>query len=140
MQNLINYQNFLSTQDPRFYIFFLFITVWSIAWKGFALWKAGRNNSPIWFIILLLVNTLGLLEIIYLFVIKNNEVKSEAPSPVPAPVASDSAKSYVETKKAEEINHEEIKTEESASTSSTSSDTSANNSVPKEEIKQEINQ
>lgn len=34
--------------------------------KGAALWRAGRNNQKGWFIVLLVVNTLGLLEIIYL--------------------------------------------------------------------------
>ena len=43
------------------------ITIWSLAWKGLAMWKAGRKNSPIWFVILLVVNTLGILEILYLF-------------------------------------------------------------------------
>ena len=36
--------------------------------KGFALWRAARNNSPAWFVVLLVVYTLGLLEILYLAV------------------------------------------------------------------------
>ena len=40
--------------------------LWELFWKGLALWRAGRNNQSIWFVVLLLVNTLGLLEIIYL--------------------------------------------------------------------------
>ena len=43
------------------------IGIWSVIWKGFALWKAGRKNQPIWFIVLLVVNTIGILEILYLF-------------------------------------------------------------------------
>ena len=42
------------------------IILWSLVWKGFALWRAGRDNQPIWFIALLLINTAGILEIIYL--------------------------------------------------------------------------
>lgn len=34
--------------------------------KGVALWKAGRNNQLYWFIALLLVNSIGILPIIYL--------------------------------------------------------------------------
>ena len=41
--------------------------VWSLVWKGLALWKAGRQNQLGWFVVLLAVNTLGLLEIFYLF-------------------------------------------------------------------------
>lgn len=42
--------------------------LWSLVWKGLALWKAGRNNQLGWFVALLVVNTLGLLEIFYLLV------------------------------------------------------------------------
>lgn len=41
--------------------------VWSAVWKGIALWRAGRNAHLIWFIVLLIINTLGILEIIYIF-------------------------------------------------------------------------
>jgi len=41
--------------------------VWSMAWKGIALWRAGRNAHLIWFIVLFIVNTLGILPITYIF-------------------------------------------------------------------------
>ena len=44
------------------------ISLWSLIWKGFALWKSAKKNSPIWFIVLLVVNTMGILEILYIFV------------------------------------------------------------------------
>lgn len=40
--------------------------VWELAWKGMALWKAGRNSQQGWFIVLLVVNSVGILPIIYL--------------------------------------------------------------------------
>jgi len=40
--------------------------VWSMVWKGIALWHAGRRAHLGWFITLFIVNTLGILEIIYL--------------------------------------------------------------------------
>ncbi len=43
------------------------ITLWTIPWKGVALWKAVRNNQKRWFIALLVLNTLAMLEIIYIF-------------------------------------------------------------------------
>jgi hypothetical protein len=43
------------------------LIIWSLIWKGIALWKAGRNNQLAWFIVLLIFNTLGILEIIYIF-------------------------------------------------------------------------
>lgn len=43
------------------------LIIWSIPWKGIALWKAARNDQKIWFIVLLIVNTFAILEIIYIF-------------------------------------------------------------------------
>jgi hypothetical protein len=36
-------------------------------WKGFALWIAVKNNQGKWFLALLILNTFGILEIIYIF-------------------------------------------------------------------------
>ena len=41
--------------------------VWEMAWKGIALWRAGRNGHLGWFIALFIVNTMGILPIIYIF-------------------------------------------------------------------------
>ncbi|MEN9921368.1 MAG: hypothetical protein RLZZ517_346 [Candidatus Parcubacteria bacterium] len=45
----------------------LVIAVWSIAWKGFALWVAAKEEKKWWFIPILIFNTAGILEIIYIF-------------------------------------------------------------------------
>jgi len=46
----------------------IILIAWTMVWKGLALWKAARKkNSPVWFVILLVVNTIGILEILYLF-------------------------------------------------------------------------
>ena len=45
---------------------FLLLIVWTVTWKGLALWRAARNEHLAWFIILLLVNTLGILDIAYI--------------------------------------------------------------------------
>ncbi len=50
-----------------FTILMMVLAIWSLVWKGWALWRAGRNNSVGWFIALLVLNTLGILEIIYIF-------------------------------------------------------------------------
>lgn len=46
---------------------FLLFVLWMLIWKGFALWFAAREESKWWFIALLVFNTMGLLEIIYIF-------------------------------------------------------------------------
>lgn len=40
--------------------------IWIIVLKGFALWYAARSGQKWWFIAILLINTVGLLEIVYL--------------------------------------------------------------------------
>ncbi len=42
--------------------------VWTLVWKGMALWQAARRGEKIWFVVLLVINTLGVLEILYLYV------------------------------------------------------------------------
>lgn len=44
------------------------ILIWSLAWKLAALWKSARKGSIIWFIVLGVANTIGILEILYIFV------------------------------------------------------------------------
>jgi len=44
------------------------IALWTLPWKGVALWKAAKNSHKIWFIVLLILNTLAILEILYIFV------------------------------------------------------------------------
>ncbi len=43
------------------------VVAWSLAWKGASLWRAARNGSKPWFVTLLLTNTLGVLDAVYLF-------------------------------------------------------------------------
>ncbi len=47
---------------------FLVLVIWSLVWKGLALWKAARLGAKSWFIIMLVLNTVGVLEILYIFV------------------------------------------------------------------------
>jgi len=42
------------------------IAIWDMVWKGIAMWKCGRNNQLYWFIAVLVLNTVGILPIIYL--------------------------------------------------------------------------
>lgn len=44
----------------------ILLAVWSLVWKGLALWFAARNDQRAWYVALLIINTAGILEIIYL--------------------------------------------------------------------------
>lgn len=57
------------------YILLVVAIVWVLPWKAVALWKAARKGSVPWFIILLIFNTLGLLEILYIFWFSKREAK-----------------------------------------------------------------
>lgn len=52
------------------------LVIWTLIWKGIALWKAGTSKKKVWFIVLLVLNTVGILEILYIFIFsKEGETK-----------------------------------------------------------------
>ena len=54
---------------PVFGSLIILVVIWSLLWKGLALWRAANRGEKWWFIAFLIINTLGILEIIYLFAI-----------------------------------------------------------------------
>lgn len=52
---------------PLVWIILLPLLVWSIVWKGLALWRAAQRQEVGWFVAILILNTLGILEILYLY-------------------------------------------------------------------------
>lgn len=61
-------------------ILLILIIVWTLSWKGVALWKAAQNRHKWWFVALLAINTLAILEIIYIFIFskrKNSKQKNK---------------------------------------------------------------
>ncbi len=54
------------------------VLAWSLIWKALALWKSARIGHKGWFTALLLINLLGIPEIIYIyFVARRFKVESE---------------------------------------------------------------
>ncbi len=47
----------------------LAVAAWTFPWKAWSLWLAARRGDIWWFLILIFVNTLGILEMIYIFFI-----------------------------------------------------------------------
>ncbi len=43
------------------------IMLWVLFWKGCSLWIAGKRDQKWWFAALLVFNTVGILEIVYIF-------------------------------------------------------------------------
>ena len=58
---------FLST------IGFMVVFVWVLAWKGYALWTAAKRSNKVWFVAIFLINTISILDMIYvLYVVKKS--------------------------------------------------------------------
>lgn len=69
----MNPQNLFGFPDFRGPFFLLLI--WSLIWKGMALWRAAKKDQKYWYIALLILNTAGILEIVYLLTFGKEEVK-----------------------------------------------------------------
>jgi len=58
-------------------VVFMVVGVWSLVWKGLSLWKAANKRSVPWFIVLLVFNTVGILDILYIFVFSKISFKKK---------------------------------------------------------------
>lgn len=50
-------------------ILFIVLAIWAIPWKIYAVWLASKHNHKKWFVALILLNTIAILEIFYVFFI-----------------------------------------------------------------------
>lgn len=51
----------------EFGVWIYFLLVWTMTWKAIGSWKAARNGHLIWFLAIFIINTVGILPIIYIF-------------------------------------------------------------------------
>jgi hypothetical protein len=66
-QNLFNIQN-----NPKLVWLLLPLTIFEIVMKGITLWKSANGNDKRWFVAILIINSLGILPIIYLLTHKTH--------------------------------------------------------------------
>lgn len=59
---------------------FAFIIVWTLVWKGIAWWKSARSGQVVWFVAFFLIHTMGILEILYIFLFSKISFKPVKPS------------------------------------------------------------
>ena len=50
-------------------ILIIILFLWTLPWKLYSLWLAVKNNQKGWFVALVILNTVGILEIIYIFAV-----------------------------------------------------------------------
>ncbi|MBL1434118.1 hypothetical protein COB87_000895 [Candidatus Wolfebacteria bacterium] len=55
----------------------LALITWTLAWKGLGLWNSAKNGQKIWFVVILLFNTIGLLPILYHFFFRKRTQKGQ---------------------------------------------------------------
>lgn len=56
----------------------IILVIWTFIWKGIALWYAGGNKDKAWFIVLLLLNTAGILDMLYIFIFSKRKSANSA--------------------------------------------------------------
>tara|TARA_Y100000389_G_scaffold106330_1_gene103290 strand:- start:945 stop:1118 length:174 start_codon:yes stop_codon:yes gene_type:complete len=49
------------------YLVLILLLIWEIYWKAQALWIAARNSHKNYFILILIINSIGILPIYYLY-------------------------------------------------------------------------
>jgi len=69
--------NALANSAPFNSPWFQLLLVVSLFFKGMALWRAAGNGEKVWFIFLFLINTLGILDIIYLILTRPERSEGE---------------------------------------------------------------
>lgn len=55
-----------SSYSVCYQLLILIIILWDGVWKLLALWRAARRREPMWFIFIAILNTVGVLPILYL--------------------------------------------------------------------------
>ncbi|MBU1245425.1 MAG: hypothetical protein KKH88_04770 [Nanoarchaeota archaeon] len=61
----------------KFLPLFIILIIWSTIWKGIALWKAGKNHNLVWFVFIFVLNTAGILPLIYVLFFSKKKGKKK---------------------------------------------------------------
>ncbi len=74
MQPLISLSHFVNLNIDIFLPLLVVFILTIIILKGYALWYSARDSQKWWFIALLVINTMGILEIVYLLFFSPNPI------------------------------------------------------------------
>lgn len=73
-------------------VLFFVLMLAIIALKGYALWNASKRDEKGWFVALLILNTFGILELVYLYFVvgkwKHAKDSSTTTTPPPTPTST----------------------------------------------------
>ena len=63
--------------EPIVIILIIILSIWDAVWKLIALWKSARNNHLPWFICIAIINSVGILPIVYILMHRDRREKRE---------------------------------------------------------------
>lgn len=77
--DLLSFGSFINGLGETNQMLFGLLVIWTMVWKGLALWKAAGEKKTVWFVVLLVINTFGVLDILYYFLFSKMQKKEIAP-------------------------------------------------------------
>lgn len=66
-------ENFITGWESLIIALIVILAIWDIVWKLLAMWKAANRKQKGWFIWLGILNTAGILPIIYLLIYREHD-------------------------------------------------------------------
>jgi hypothetical protein len=57
-------------QSVLWILLVMILMMWVLFWKGYSMWVAAREGHKRWFIALAVLNTFGILDLVYIFYIQ----------------------------------------------------------------------
>lgn len=73
----MDYTNFVNIGGFQFtagsVALLMVLAIWEMIWKGLGMWRAAQRRQTGWFIAILILNTSGILPILYLYVFSKKE-------------------------------------------------------------------
>lgn len=67
------FQNWCWSKSPAFMAFIIIAVIVDLVLKGIALWRAAKNQHIGWFLALFIINSIGILPLIYLITVDKKE-------------------------------------------------------------------
>lgn len=65
--SLVYFSTYFGILPNQLFTILILLMIWEFFWKGKALWKAAQKKDLYWFVALLIINTLGILPLLYIY-------------------------------------------------------------------------
>jgi len=68
---------YLNPETPQGLAVLIVLSIWGLIWKSLGFWKSARSSDRAWFISFIIFQTVGILEILYLFKFSKDKLTLE---------------------------------------------------------------